>query len=224
MTMGVASHLGIRLDEYDARIRTFIPGYDEMIEAVALTLGALPTTTPQVIDLGTGTGALAARCLHVLPDAIMMAVDEDAGMLDRARRRLETHHANVEFVHGSFLDFALPSCDAIVASLAMHHITTMDAKRLMYRRCRAALRGGGLFVSADCFPSSAPRLAALQHDSWRAHLHRTYSAEETEGLFAAWAKEDTYFSLADELTMLRDAGFVPDVVWRSGAMGVIAAA
>ena len=222
--MGVASHLGIRLDEYDARIRTFIPGYDEMIEAAARALGALPTATPQVIDLGTGTGALTARCLHVQPGARVLAVDEDAGMLDLARQRLEALDSSVAFVHGSFLDYALPPCDAIVASLAMHHIATMDAKRWMYRRCRAALRAGGLLISADCFPSSAPRLAALELDSWRAHLHRTYSVEETDALFAAWAKEDVYFNLADELTMLRDAGFVPDIVWRSGAMGVIAAA
>lgn len=222
--MGVASHLRIRLDEYDARIRTFIPGYDEMIEAAALALGALPTSSPHVIDLGTGTGALATRCLQIVPGATMTAVDEDAGMLDLARRRLETHNSDVSFVHASFLDFALPSCDAIVASLAMHHITTMDTKRLMYRRCRAALRAGGLFVSADCFPASAPRLAALELESWRAHLHRTYSPEEAETLFASWAKEDVYFSLADEMMMLRDAGFVPDVVWRTGAMGVVAAA
>jgi spermidine synthase len=222
--MGVSSHLRIRLDEYDARIRTFIPGYDDMIEAAAHTLGALPSATPHVIDLGTGTGALASRCLHLLPEASLTAVDADAAILDLARQRLNAHDSRVSFVHASFLDYPLPSCDAIVASLALHHIATHDAKRLMYRRCRAALHAGGLLVSADCFPSSAPRLAALEHESWRAHMHRAYSPEETETLFAAWAEEDVYFSLTDELTMLRDAGFVPDIVWRSGAMGVIAAA
>ena len=222
--MGVASHLRIPIDEYDARIRTFIPGYDTMIEAAATALGALPTRTPRLIDLGVGTGALAARCLQLLPDATVMGVDEDPAMLDLAEQRLGSHSSNVAFVQGSFLDLVLPPCEGIVASLAMHHITTMDAKRSMYRRCRAALNAGGMFVSADCFPSSAPRLAALEHDAWRAHLHRSYSAEETEALFAAWAQEDVYFSLADELAMLRDAGFVADVVWRLGPMGVIAAA
>jgi hypothetical protein len=28
--MGVATHLGIKLGEYDARIRTFIPDYEEI--------------------------------------------------------------------------------------------------------------------------------------------------------------------------------------------------
>ena len=46
MAMSVASHLHIRLDEYDARIRTFIPRYDEMIEAAAGTLGVLEQARP----------------------------------------------------------------------------------------------------------------------------------------------------------------------------------
>ena len=31
----VASHLGIPLPEYDARIRTFVPFYDEMLDGAA---------------------------------------------------------------------------------------------------------------------------------------------------------------------------------------------
>lgn len=221
--MGVADHLRIRLEEYDARIRTFIPGYDEMIEAAASALGALESTTPHVIDLGTGTGALAARCAHVLPEARFTVVDEDADMLRVARERLEPRTSNVTFVHSSFVDIAMPTCDAIVASLALHHIRTTEAKRWMYRDCRRALGPGGLLVTADCFPSSDPRLATLERQSWREHLHRTYSKEETEQFFATWAQEDVYFSLPDELEMLSGAGLVPDVVWRCGAMGVIVA-
>ena len=37
--MGVASHLGIQLTEYDRRIRTFIPDYEEMLDAAAKDKG-----------------------------------------------------------------------------------------------------------------------------------------------------------------------------------------
>lgn len=221
--MSVASHLKIRLEEYDARIRTFIPRYDEMIEAAAAALGALERGSPQVIDLGTGTGALAARCLEVRPDARLTVVDEDSAILDLARQRLRPRAASASFVHASFVDFVLPPCDAVVASLALHHIRTGEAKRLMYRKCRAAVGGGGLFVSADCCPSSDPALATLERDAWRAHLQHTYSEDETTGLFTAWAQEDVYFNLAAELSMLQEAGFSPDVIWRNGSMAVIAA-
>ena len=80
--MGAASHLGIDLREYDTRIRTFIPGYEPMLDAAA---GALATSIrrrrPVVVDLGIGTGALAASCLAVKPQARVIGIDEDQAML-----------------------------------------------------------------------------------------------------------------------------------------------
>ena len=76
--MSVASHLHIRLEEYDSRIRTFIPGYEDMIAAAAQALAALDVPAPHVVDLGTGTGALAAACLRVRPEARMTAIDADS--------------------------------------------------------------------------------------------------------------------------------------------------
>ncbi len=221
--MGVASHLHIRLDEYDARIRTFVPGYEEMLAAAAHTLATLDRDAPEVIDLGSGTGALAHAILRTRPDARVVAVDEDAGMLDLARQRLAAFGAQAHVVHAEFAGYTLPPCDAVAASLALHHIRTAEAKRALYRRCRSAIRAGGLLVSADCCPASDPRLAAAGHQAWRTHLRRAYTEEEAGGFLAAWATEDVYVTLGDELAMLRDAGFAPDVVWRAGAMAVIAA-
>src|SRR4029450_9938556 len=87
--MGVASHLGIDLREYDARIRTFIPDYEAMLQAAAATLRtAARTRAPFVVDLGIGTGALAEACLKTLPRARFAGIDEDEGMLAAARARL----------------------------------------------------------------------------------------------------------------------------------------
>jgi SAM-dependent methyltransferase len=222
--MSVGSHLQIRLDEYDARIRTFIPGYEQMLEFAANSLRALDYTfTPHIVDLGTGTGALAACCIRTLPGASVTAIDEDSAILDMARQRLGAHGALASFVQSSFLDVALPSCDAIVASLALHHVRTTDRKRQLYRDCHAALAPGGLFISADCYPSADPALAAIERDAWRAHMRRTYSDDEITGYFAAWAQEDVYVPLALECQMLRDAGLLPDVIWRQGPFAVLVA-
>lgn len=221
--MGVASHLHIRLEEYDARIRTFVPHYEEMLAAAAHAVATLDRDAPEVVDLGSGTGALAHEILRTRPDARVIAVDEDTGMLDVARQRLAAAGAQAQVVHAAFAGYTLPACDAVAASLALHHVRTKEEKRALYRRCRSAIRPGGLLVSADCCPASDPRLAAEGHRAWRAHLRRAYSDDEADQFLAAWAIEDVYFGLADELAMLRDAGFAPDVVWRAGAMAVIAA-
>jgi hypothetical protein len=58
---------------------------------------------------------------------------------------------------------------------------------------------------------------------WRAHLRHTYSEQETSAFFAAWAEEDRYVPVDQELALLADAGFTAEVIWRLGPMGVIVA-
>jgi SAM-dependent methyltransferase len=220
--MGVAAHLGIDLREYDARIRTFIPHYEPMLETAARALQtAVSKRRPLVIDLGVGTGALAAACLAAVPGARVLGIDADEDMLAAARARLGRRLTST--VHDSFERAAIPSCDAIVASLALHHVPTPARRLRLFRRLRAALRPGGVLVSGDCHPSSNARLAARDRADWLAHLEASYSPSEARHFLRAWAKEDHYVTLGDELTLLRRAGFNVDVPWRREAFAVIAA-
>ena len=220
--MGAAAHLGIDLAEYDARIRTFIPGYDSLLAAAADALAlTVRRRRPVVVDLGVGTGALTAACLARVPGARIIGVDEDAGMLDAARARLgrALHSA----VHDSFERAALPRCDAVVASLALHHIPTRARRLRLFRRVRAALGRGGVLISADCHPAAPPRLAAAGRAAWLAHLAGAYTPAESRRYLRTWAREDYYATLGDEIATLQRAGFAVDVPYRSGAFAVIAA-
>lgn len=215
--MGVAAHLGIRIDEYDARIRTFIPSYEMMLDRAADTLTGLRRRAV-IVDLGIGSGALAARCLSRVPDARVIGIDEDVEMLALARTRLR-HRART--IAGSFLTTDLPRCDAIVASLALHHVRTPDMKLALYRRCAASVRPGGVLVSADCYLARTARTRTRHRAAWRRHLMRSYSSAEASAFLRVWAKEDTYFALGDETELLRAAGFTPDVRWRRNSFAVI---
>jgi ubiquinone/menaquinone biosynthesis C-methylase UbiE len=215
--MSVASHLGIRLDEYDARIRTFIPDYAEMLDVGA---GAVPRNTRRIVDLGTGTGALAARCLGNAKRAHVIGIDADVEILEVAGRRLGRRAA---FIDGSFLRAAIPRCDVIVSSFALHHIRTRAAKTGLYKRLRRALLRGGRLITVDCQPSRDAVIAAVQMAEWRRHLERRYNARESRQLLRTWAAEDTYVPLDDETAMLRYAGFRVDVLWRKGAFAVLLA-
>ncbi|HEY6935884.1 MAG TPA: class I SAM-dependent methyltransferase [Terriglobales bacterium] len=214
---GVASHLGIKLEEYDARIRTFIPDYEEMLTAAA---GAIPRRARRIADLGTGTGALAERCLRQAPRARVLGIDADGEMLKLAERRLGDR---ARLVRGSFTETPLPACDAVVASFALHHIARPSGKARLYRRIRAALRRHGIFVSVDCQPAANTDLATKQHEQWKAHLLSSYTAKQAAALLAAWADEDTYVPLEKELQLLRRSGLKPELLWRKGAFAVILA-
>lgn len=215
--MSVATHLGIDLADYDAMIRTFIPDYETMLDAAA---AAVPSNARVIVDLGTGTGALAARCLTRLPNARIVGIDADGEILEAARRRLGP---GATFICGPFRSVEIPRCDAIVASLSLHHIRTQPAKVALYRRLHAALRPGGIFINADSYPASARRLAEEQRRAWTTHLRRSYTPSQAAGLFAAWAKEDVYLPLTAEIELLEQSGFATDVIWRTGIFAVIAA-
>ena len=75
--MSVAEHLGIKTSEYDAQILTFIPYYDEILDNAAAALDALDRPARTMVDLGTGSGALAARCLKRLKGARVIGIDSD---------------------------------------------------------------------------------------------------------------------------------------------------
>src|SRR5436190_16575057 len=95
--MSVSTHLGIAIDDYDRRIRTFIPRYAEMLDAAAEAVGR---RTGVILDLGIGTGALAARCLARSPRARVVGLDIDPEMLRLAARRLPP---DATLTHGNFL-------------------------------------------------------------------------------------------------------------------------
>ena len=122
--MSVASHLAVSPAQYDARIRSLIPLYDELIAEVARALGHTARPVRFVVDLGIGTGALARACLESASGARVWGIDADPDMMAIARTRLGRLSRRVMMTTGSFLDEALPSCDAIVASYSLHHIRT----------------------------------------------------------------------------------------------------
>lgn len=225
--MSVAGHLRIVLEEYDASIRAFVPGYAAMLREAAAVLGDLPAATPDVVDVGIGTGALAAACLAVRPGARLTGIDVDPEILAAARDRLSGAGLDggppVRLIEADFLEAPLPACDAILASLALHHVPTAAAKRAFYGRCAQALRPGGALVSADRFLAGEPSTDAAEREAWLTHLERSCSRAEAEGYLSAWADEDTYFPLREELGWLREARLAPEVRWREPGFAVVAA-
>ena len=217
----VVAHLGLRPNEYDRIIRTFIPGYEEMLATVVRWLrGHLPEGG-LVVDLGAGTGALSLAVLDAMPGARLELVDVDPAMLEAARERLAPHAGRYQVRRGAFADPLTP-CDAVVASLALHHVVTLSEKRELYRRIRQALRPGGLLLVADAAVHGGGRARQRIFAEWSAFMQtQGITAAEAEAHFAQWAGEDHYQPLVAELEALAAAGFPsPDCFWKAGAICV----
>ena len=223
--MSVASHLAVSPSGYDRRIRELIPYYDDLVLEAGRGLRYAGRPIRSIVDLGIGTGALARACLQATtPSARILGFDEDAAMLGVAAVRLRRWRSRVEIRHADFVTAEIPACDAIVATFSLHHIRTRRAKLAFYRRCRKALRPGGILVSGDCMPASSAAAAAADLDEWYAHLARSAgSLAAARRIHASWADEDTYMPLAVEVELLEKAGFSVEIPWRRSAFAVIVA-
>ena len=217
----VAGHLGVAADDYDRAIRTFIPRYDTMLGTIVHWLEASIPEDGLVVDLGAGTGALSAAILDALPAMRVQLVDIDPNMLEAAAARCEEHEGRFELRRALFQD-ELPPCNAVVATLALHHVADHDEKRDLYAAIRAALEPGGLVVVGDLLihPDGPERRGMLR--DWYAHMaEHGITEQEADGHFAQWAAEAHYVALVDELRLIGAAGFPhPDCFWRDGGLAV----
>lgn len=221
MAHSVENHLGMRASEYDRVIRTFIPGYEALLAAQLQWLATTMPETGVVVDLGGGTGALAQAIAERFPQVHIQVLDTDPQMLAVAEQRLRRYGDRVALVQRSFYE-PLPEAHAFVASLALHHIREEEQKKRLYAHIFQSLHESGIFLNGDCVMTSSPVADAEYYRTWEAFMESTgIPSAEAKRHFAAWAKEDRYFSIAAELTMLADAGFpFPDCFWKQGPFAV----
>jgi tRNA (cmo5U34)-methyltransferase len=215
----VRRHLRVAIEAYDATIRQFIPGYEEMLRTAAGEL--TPVASGLVLDLGAGTGALAEAILESSPAGTVELIDVDSEMLEQARTRLAPFGGRARFTEGSFLD-PLPRCGGVAASLALHHIPTLDLKGALYRRIHDALEPGGVLVNADATMPAEPAARDATWRGWADHM-ASHGIDEKRAFehFEEWSEEDTYFPVEDELEALAAAGFEAACVWREVGIAVL---
>ena len=221
VTHSVRRHLRVEIEAYDRTIRAFIPSYEEMLERAAEAVaGAKPG---RVIDLGAGTGALAQAVLRRCGQATVLLIDADGEMLAQARERLAPFAGRVQYAERPFQG-PLPPCDAAVASLALHHVSTLGEKGKIFGAIHAALPPGGVFVNADATMPADPAARKADFETWAAHLvSRGIEEEQAWRHFEEWSGEDTYFPLEEELASMEDAGFEAACLWRAVPLAVVRA-
>jgi tRNA (cmo5U34)-methyltransferase len=216
MGHSVEQHLSVHVDHYDAEIRKFVPGYDTMLAEIAAAVAEqMPRPDVRILDLGAGTGSLAHKLASTFPNARLTLLDADAAMLAQAKVRLAGFSDRVEYVKGNF-GGALPPTDIAVATLSLHHLHTPKEREATYRGVYAALPKGGFLVNGDAMVPEAPELRTPLIKRWADHLVAHGDTEaEAYARFEQWSQEDKYFSVEQELALMRAAGFTQlDVRWR----------
>ncbi len=126
-------HIRNLVENYDEIIRKLIPRYEEMQGSVLGFLDFPADSEIAVLDLGIGTGETAQRILEAFPKSKIIGIDLSQEMLESARQRLAKYPERVELTVGNMADAELPEfVDAIVSTLAIHHLTD-EQKRALYQ-------------------------------------------------------------------------------------------
>jgi SAM-dependent methyltransferase len=109
-----------------------------------------------VLDVGGGSGVIAAAVLEAFPRAKVTLADFSAPMLDRARERLAGEAARARFVLCDLSDHGWPRAvggpfDLAVSGIAIHNLHELAAIAACYEAVRGLLKDGGCFLDYDHF-------------------------------------------------------------------------
>ncbi len=98
----------------DARVLVPRPDTETLVEwALELLAGK---TTPRLVDLGTGSGAIALALKYSRPDAEVLAIDYSTDALAVAKTNAQHLQVGVQFAQGSWLDGVPGRFDLVVSN------------------------------------------------------------------------------------------------------------
>lgn len=191
-------------DEYDAPRRRLVPDFDRFYGTAAELVADLQRAEPAVLDLGTGTGLLAAAVRAAVPGARLTLLDGSADMLEAAHRRLGDR---VRLVAADLTD-PLPAgpFDAVVSALAVHHLDD-TAKRELFARILRVLVPGGIFINAEQVAAPTPWHERQYADVHERDARRAGSDDAEWGGALQRMAHDRCATLDDQLRWLRELGF-----------------
>ena len=166
----------------------------ELLASAPIATGATSAKPPNphrathVVDLGTGSGAIALALKHTRPDLQVTAVDFSTDALAVAQANAQRLKLDVQFVQGSWLEPVRGTVDMIVSNppyiaSADHHLAALqheplqalasgadglDDIRTIIRQAGAHLRPGGWLLLEHGY-DQAPAVRALLADAGLQH-------------------------------------------------------
>ncbi|WP_121021480.1 carboxy-S-adenosyl-L-methionine synthase CmoA [Helicobacter vulpis] len=188
---------------FDDMLTRSIPYYQETLKLashfVAQDLEGV------VYDLGCSTGNFLAILAPLLPDALLVGVDNAPSMLEKAQEKLQT--AKVTWRCEDLLNTSLDNAGAVVLLYTLQFIRPLQRQALI-ERIFAALKPGGVVVVAEKMMSLDRIL-----DKQMVELYYLYKQAQgytlSEITFKREALENVLvpYSLQENTALLEQAGF-----------------
>lgn len=141
------------------------PFYDSIIKIFAFNkfYQRIADQIPQnkkvdILDVGTGTANLAIAIKKKSPNAEILGIDPDEGILKIAKGKIKKEKLDIKLVKAfaQKLPFKKQSFDYVVSSFAIHHIPSHLKGQAFYEMYRVLRSGGTILIIDIGVPKNLP--------------------------------------------------------------------
>ncbi len=198
---------------YQDRIRSIVPGYDDLAMMMLGELAGLTPISARVLVVGSGAGEEIAVMGQARPRWRFTGVDPSAQMIEIAADRVaatglsdrvELHHGTVDEIPSH------PPHDAATMALVMHFVPDDGAKSALLEQIAERLRPGAPFTLVDAHGDPASREFAGAFEAWMRYLvMQGMTARELDRYRGQLDASCYYVPEARIRALLGEAGFAP---------------
>lgn len=203
--MTVESQFNSIAQLYDKQRPSLIPCFSDFY-GVAIDNLNLSTISPEILDLGAGTGLFSEFVLQKYPNAKITLVDLSRKMLDVAKKRFSSNK-NIDIIQQDFTTFKGEKLyDAVISSLAIHHLED-KVKAELYNTIFSLLKPEGIFLNAEQVAGESDYFSRLYDKKWREKVEASDLSRKDIDASYERIKLDKRTPVSTQIKWLRDAGF-----------------
>lgn len=202
-------------NEYDQKIRQTFPYYEEFYAQVTELVKTVHTKPVTWLDVGCGTGMMGRTAYRDIPLERFVFMDSSEAMIRKTQERFRCPSA--EFSVCDVRNLQYRNEFDVVTAIQVFHFLQVEERRSVIKRCHAALKENGLFITFENIAPFTETGKAVCLKKWgRFQLEQGKSIEETESHIARYGKDYFPITIEEHLKLMRECGFkAVELLWFS---------
>ncbi len=163
-------------------IRRSVPGYELVLELLALAARQFSQPASNIYDLGCSLGAATLAMRRTIPhsDCRIIAVDNSNDMVQRCREQIRRDNSIVEVdvIVADVLDIDLANASLVVLNFTLQFIAP-ERRAALLQSIHSGLRPGGVLLIAEKLSFADQRTQQLL-DQWHQGFKRSQGYSDLE--------------------------------------------
>lgn len=192
---------------FDDMLSRSIPFYNEVIELVCQVVRLNTKESSRVLDLGCSTANTLLHLYHKTSGLNLVGVDNSAAMLERAKKKVAAHGANIELILADITHVDLKKNQIILAHYILQFIRPLTRNEFV-AKIADALDKDGLFIFSEkvLFEDKTlnKQMIDIYYEFKKSHGYSEFEiAQKREALENVLVP----YTVSENLKMIREAGF-----------------